>query len=185
MLKFCVALFTCGIKFQSSTQVCILNNTSYWLLPNPCLTSPLLWEHPYPRNFLSGSAEGCVWERERERVTQSCLTLATPWTVAHQASLSMEFSRKNTGVGCHSFCQGELPDPGIKPTSPILQVDSLPSEPPRKPLLWREPQVRQRVKARNNDRTATVSCIMSRLLQAWSYFILSTAIGYKGLSYRG
>ena len=92
---------------------------------------------------------------ETERVTQSCLTLATRWTVAHQASLSMEFSRKNIGVGCHSFCQEDLPDPGIKPRSPILQVDSLPSEPPRKPLLWREPQVRQRVKARNDDRMAS------------------------------
>ena len=28
----------------------------------------------------------------------------------------------------------DLPDPGIKPTSPALQVDSLPAEPPGKPL---------------------------------------------------
>ena len=28
---------------------------------------------------------------------------------------------------------GDLPNPGIKPGSPELQVDSLPSEPPRKP----------------------------------------------------
>ena len=34
-------------------------------------------------------------------VAKSCLTLATPRTVAHQAPLSMGFSRKNTGVGCH------------------------------------------------------------------------------------
>ena len=32
-------------------------------------------------------------------VTQSCLTLATPWTVAHQASLSMEFSRQEYWSG--------------------------------------------------------------------------------------
>ena len=30
---------------------------------------------------------------------------ATPWTVAHQVSLSMEFTGKNTGVGCHSLLQ--------------------------------------------------------------------------------
>ena len=30
----------------------------------------------------------------------------TPWTRAHQAPLSMEFSSKNTGVGCHSLLQG-------------------------------------------------------------------------------
>ena len=30
----------------------------------------------------------------------------TPWTVAHQASLSMNFPGKNTGVGCHFLFQG-------------------------------------------------------------------------------
>ena len=37
---------------------------------------------------------------------------------------------KNTGVGSHSLLQGDLPDPGIKPGTPTLQEDSLPSEPP-------------------------------------------------------
>ena len=40
---------------------------------------------------------------------------------------------KNTGGGCHFLLQGNFPDPGIKPGSPALQVDSLPSEPPGKP----------------------------------------------------
>ena len=30
----------------------------------------------------------------------------TPWTVAYQALLSVEFSRKNSGVDCHSLLQG-------------------------------------------------------------------------------
>ena len=30
---------------------------------------------------------------------------------------------------------GDLPDPGIEPSSPALQADSLPSEPPGKPML--------------------------------------------------
>ena len=33
---------------------------------------------------------------------------------------------KNTGVGCHLFLPGDLPDPGIEARSPALQVDSLP-----------------------------------------------------------
>ena len=35
-------------------------------------------------------------------VTQLCLTLCDPWTVAHQAPLSMEFSRKEyqSGLPC-------------------------------------------------------------------------------------
>ena len=32
---------------------------------------------------------------------------------------------KNTGVGCHALLQGNLPDPGMEPASPLLQVDSL------------------------------------------------------------
>ena len=44
---------------------------------------------------------------------------------------------KNAGVGSHSLLQ-DLPNPGIKPRSPALQADSLPSEPPGKPkiLQW-------------------------------------------------
>ena len=41
----------------------------------------------------------------------------------------------HTGIGSHSLCQGNLLDPGIEPGSPALQVDSLPSEPPGKPIL--------------------------------------------------
>ena len=33
-------------------------------------------------------------------------SLVTPWTAAHQVSLSMELSNKNTGVGCHFLLQG-------------------------------------------------------------------------------
>ena len=40
---------------------------------------------------------------------------AAPWTVAHQASLSMGFSRKNTGVGCHFLLQ-ELNEEVDKPS---------------------------------------------------------------------
>ena len=45
---------------------------------------------------------------------------------------------KNTGVGCHSFTPGDLPNPGIEHRSLALQADSLPSEPPGKlfNLLW-------------------------------------------------
>ena len=42
-----------------------------------------------------GSAIGC----KRKLVTQSCLTLVTPWTVTHQAPLSMEFSRQEYWSG--------------------------------------------------------------------------------------
>ena len=44
----------------------------------------------------------------------------TPWTVAHQAPLSMGFPGKSTGVDCHFLLQGDLPHPGIEPESPTL-----------------------------------------------------------------
>ena len=57
---------------------------------------------------------------------------ATPWTVAHQAPLSMEFSRPEYWSGLPFPSPGDLPNPGIKPRTPALQVYSLPSEPPGK-----------------------------------------------------
>ena len=39
----------------------------------------------------------------------------TPWAVAHQAPLSMGFSGKNTGVGCHALLQGIFPTQGSNP----------------------------------------------------------------------
>ena len=53
----------------------------------------------------------------------------TPWTVAHQAPPSMEFSRQEYWSGLPFLFPGDLPDPGIKPGSPALQADSLPTEP--------------------------------------------------------
>ena len=50
----------------------------------------------------------------------------TPWTVAPQASLSMEFSRQGYWSGLPFPPPGDLPDPGIEPGSPALQADSLP-----------------------------------------------------------
>ena len=57
----------------------------------------------------------------------------TPWTVAHQAPLSMGFSRQEYWNRLSWPPSGHFPNPGIKPRSPALQADSLPSEPPGKP----------------------------------------------------
>ena len=60
---------------------------------------------------------------------------ATPWTVAQQALLSLEFSRQEYWSGLPFPTPGDLADPGIEPRFPTLQVDSLPSEPSGKPML--------------------------------------------------
>ena len=59
------------------------------------------------------------------------LCFQMPWTVFW----SMEFSRQEYWSGLPFPTPGDLPNPGIKPGSPILQADSLPSEPPKLPLL--------------------------------------------------
>ena len=60
---------------------------------------------------------------------------ATPWTVACQTPVSMEFSRQEYWSRLPFLSPGDLPNPGIKPGSPALQADSLASEPPREPLF--------------------------------------------------
>ena len=62
-------------------------------------------------------------------VAKSSLLFVTPWIVAHQVPLSMGFSRQEYWSGLPFPSPGDLLDPGIKPMSPELQSDSLPSEP--------------------------------------------------------
>ena len=70
-------------------------------------------------------------------LTLSCVQLfATPWTVAHQASLSMGFSRQEYWSGLPFLSSGDLHDPGIEPRSPALQADSLLPEPPGEPNIY-------------------------------------------------
>ena len=53
-------------------------------------------------------------------------SFAIPWTVAHQASMSMGFPRQEYWNGLSFPTPEDLPNPGIKPMSPAWQVDSLP-----------------------------------------------------------
>ena len=56
-----------------------------------------------------------------------------PWTVAYQAPPSMEFSRQKYWSGLTFPSPGDLPNPGIEPSSPSLQADALPFESAGKP----------------------------------------------------
>ena len=83
----------------------------------------------------------CYWQSQISR-TQCMPVLSlsrvrlfpTPWTVAHQDLPSMEFSRHEYWSGLPFPSPGDLLDPEIEPRSPIFQANSLPSEPPRKPI---------------------------------------------------
>jgi len=79
-----------------------------------------------PRVWVSWTFPRCAWSLSHVQL------FATPKSVAHQAPPSMGFSRQEYWSGQLCPSPGDLPDPGIKLSSPTLQADSLPSEPPRK-----------------------------------------------------
>ena len=80
----------------------------------------------------------------------------TPWTVTHQSPLSMGFSRQEHWSGLPFPSPGDLPNAGIKQGSPALQVDSLPSEPPEKPLISYTPMQNKKLK----------KCLISELAES-------------------
>ena len=64
---------------------------------------------------------------------------ATPWTVAHQAPLSMGFSRQEYWSGLPYPSPGDLPNPGIEPSSPMSPALHFTTEPLGKPKLKARP----------------------------------------------
>ena len=95
-------------RHPCSRQVNI--NTQQYLLP-----TPFSWLHYV-----------CVH-------TQTCPTLVTPWTVPHQAHLSMGFSRQAYWSGLSFPTPGDLPNPGIEPmvlASPALAARFFTTVPP-------------------------------------------------------
>ena len=82
---------------------------------------------------------------ESESVSHAVVSnsLQTPWTVAHQAPLSMGFSRQEYGRGLPLPSPGDLPDPGIKPGSSALQADSLPFEPQKEATIYQKNNINQ------------------------------------------
>ena len=60
-------------------------------------------------------------------------SFVNPWTVAHQAPLSMGFPRQEYWSGLRFLTPGDLPDPVIKPASPALAGGFFTTEPPGEP----------------------------------------------------
>ena len=74
--------------------------------------------------------------------SSSCAQLfLTSWTVAHQAPLSMEFSRQEYWSGLSHSSPGDLPCPGIKPTSSALAGRFSTTAPPGKPR-WKSGELK-------------------------------------------
>ena len=127
---------------------CSLTNQLYGAQPSDDLSQEP-WRNAYPQiSFLMLSANKgnpthsrvgcvcvrmcvcvcvCVRARARTRLVVS-KSFVTPWTVARQAPLSMEFPVK-TSVGCHFLLQGIFPTQGSNPHLLHWQAGSLPLAP--------------------------------------------------------
>ena len=76
----------------------------------------------------------CVYVHAFAQSFSHIRLLATPWTIAYQASLSMGFPRQEYWSGLPLPSPGDLPDPGIKPVSPASACGFFTTEPPGKPF---------------------------------------------------
>ena len=98
-------------------------------------------------------------------VAQSCPTLCDLWTVAHQAPPSMGFSRQEYWSGLPFPSPGDLPDPGIEPSSSALEADYLLSEPPRKPWAYKFQRIELKRRDRNIQFITLVASLFNRYLK--------------------
>ena len=112
------------MSFSFST---LFNDSSLGQSPNSSASCPLPGFHP---SVMCVHGHDPATQSESE-VTQSCPTLCDP--------MSMGFSRQEYWRGLPFPFPEDLPNTGIKLTSPALQADSLLSEPPGKPHggVWR------------------------------------------------
>ena len=97
---------------------------------------------------------------------------ATPWTAAHQAPLSMGFSRQECWSGLPFPSPGDLPGPGLEPGSPALWADSLPSEPPGKPssyVIGVQNEAGQRLTGLCQDTSQAIANTLSQQHKRWLY----------------
>ena len=100
-------------------------------------------ESYWPRDWTLDSWVSCIgrwffttttWEAlMHAKVCSSCLTFCHPIDCSRPNSSSVGFSRQEYWSGLPFLSPGDLPHPGIKPTCPALQANSLPTEPPGKP----------------------------------------------------
>ena len=124
----------CSLGSQGKNIEVVCHSLLQWATfcqTSPPWTAHLGWPH---RAWLSFTEldKAVVLGRRVSWAAQSCPTLCDPMDCSLLAPLSMGFSRQEYWSGLPFPFPGDLPHPGIKPESPTLQADSLPSEQPGK-----------------------------------------------------
>ena len=115
----CVTIHGLLNYFCSVSQLCSTHCDSFWVASNFLFLQTLL-----AGTFLT--TDVCLW------VFSYVQLFVALWTVAHRDPLFMDFSRQEYWSGLSFPSPGDLPDPEIKPMSPVqeaslaLQADSLP-----------------------------------------------------------
>ena len=95
---------------EAKISLCVLSHFQLFCNPMDCSQSPMS----------TGFSRQEYWSGLLQ-------LFCNPWTVA-RLLCPQDFPGKNAGVGCEFLFPGDLPEPGIKPMSPVslaLQVDSL------------------------------------------------------------
>ena len=80
------------------------------------------WYFTFLCRFLSSTPLNLPFTRLLELLLSCSVvsdSLRPPWTIAHQAPLSMEFSQQESWSGLLFPSPGDLPDPGIDPAFPV------------------------------------------------------------------
>ena len=96
------------------------------------MASPIVFTTMVFPVIMNGCESWTVKKAERRRI-DAFFFFATPWTIAHQALLSLEFSRQEYWGGKPFPTPGGLPNPGIELMSPALAGRSFTTVPPGKP----------------------------------------------------
>ena len=138
MNNFLVQKFSCSPSFALALIISLLPVSEIFILPSTVNPESLktLRVPPFglkPSTDTTSYIEICVCVCVCVCVSRS-VVFAALWTVAHLVTLSMEFSRQQYWSGLPFRSSRELLNSEIKPRSPTLQADSLPSEPPGKSI---------------------------------------------------
>ena len=114
------------LKIMTENSIWVHFHLFIELKPNDCLNYTFL--NPFKSKKVSTTTLKKLKSLRRVQL------FAISWTIQ-----SMEFSRPEYWNGQPFLSPGDLPNPGIEPRSPALQVDSLPAEPPGKPKKTEQP----------------------------------------------
>ena len=114
-------------------------------------------------------------------VTPLCLTFETLWNVTCQAPLSIVSSRQEFWSESPCSPLGDLPDLGIKPASPVLQEDSLLSEPSNgrsyyNYLMIMSPQTYWHLRIENINHLVTSTLTNQRTVTLLSHLAFKNAL---------